>query len=78
MKQRIYKWLRTQACRRLHLWPAELYAQAVEDRVNVKRRGGRQLVVDITVNVTNIADPAVRDSLVKAVGMHLRKQAGWV
>lgn len=78
VKQRIYKWLRVQACKRLHLWPAELYAQAIEDRVNVNRRGGKQVVVDITVNVTNMRDAAVRDSLVTAVGMMLRKKAGWL
>lgn len=78
MKKRFRAWLRVQACKRLDLWPHELYAEAIADRVHVGRRGGKQAVVDITVNVTNIGTEALRRSLCEAVAFQLRKKAGWV
>ena len=78
MKKRFKAWLRVQACKRLDLWPHELYAEAIASRVEVKRRGYKAFVVDITVNVTNIGTEALRRSLCEAVAFELRKKAGWV
>ena len=78
MKKRFKAWLRVQACKRLNLWPHELYAEAIANRVEVKRRGYKAFVVDITVNVTNIGTEALRRSLCEAVAFELRKKAGWV
>jgi len=78
LMHRFKAWLRVQACKRLNLWPHELYAEAIADRVKVSRRGGKQLVVDITVNVTGIGSEALRKSLCEAVTFELRKKAGWM
>uniref|UniRef100_A0A6M3L4G8 Uncharacterized protein n=1 Tax=viral metagenome TaxID=1070528 RepID=A0A6M3L4G8_9ZZZZ len=77
MRQRFKQWLRDQACKRLKLWPHEMYCEAINNRVSVKRRGNQAYVVDIVVNVTNIGTESLRRSLCESVVFQLRKKAGW-